>query len=180
MWLRIVLREGRKRQIRETGSILGLPVVKIIRVRIGTLYLGNLQPRQWRHLTQQEVDALKAPPAPGKKPARRMQPKVEPGALVPQSRLRQSASATGWSKAKPAGARPARPSAVQLVAAPPAEMAQPVAGAAMAEAAHLVQARRPVADAHQVVVLQLSHSSQLPVGHRQGAAERRPAQKPKK
>ena len=65
MWLRIVLREGRKRQIRETGSILGLPVVKIIRVRIGALYLGNLQPRQWRHLTQPEVDALKAPTVAG-------------------------------------------------------------------------------------------------------------------
>jgi 23S rRNA pseudouridine2605 synthase len=101
MWLRIVLREGRKRQIRETGSLLGLPVVKIIRVRIGTLYLGSLQPRQWRHLTQQEVDALKAPAVPGKKPARRMQPKVEPGAAVPQSRLRQSAGAPGWSKTKP-------------------------------------------------------------------------------
>jgi 23S rRNA pseudouridine2605 synthase len=106
MWLRIVLREGRKRQIRETGSLLGLPVVKIIRVRIGTLYLGNLQPRQWRHLTQPEVDALKAPPPPGKKPVRRMQPKVEPGAAVPQSRLRQSSSAPGWSKAKPARPRP--------------------------------------------------------------------------
>jgi 23S rRNA pseudouridine2605 synthase len=106
MWLRIVLREGRKRQIRETGSMLGLPVVKIIRVRIGTLYLGSLKPRQWRQLTQQEVDALKAPSVPGKKTARRMQPKVEPGAAVPQSRLRQSAGAPGWSKAKPYRPRP--------------------------------------------------------------------------
>ena len=36
-WLRVVMREGRKRQIRETGSQIGLPVVKIIRVRIGSL-----------------------------------------------------------------------------------------------------------------------------------------------
>ena len=58
-WLRVVLKEGRKRQIRETGTLLGLPVVKIIRLRIGSLYLGNLKPRQWRFLTQREIDALK-------------------------------------------------------------------------------------------------------------------------
>jgi 23S rRNA pseudouridine2605 synthase len=58
-WLRVILREGRKRQIRETGSQIGLPVVKIIRVRIGTLQLGNLKPREWRYLSEAEVAALK-------------------------------------------------------------------------------------------------------------------------
>jgi len=58
-WLRVVMREGKKRQIRETGSILGLPVVKIIRIRIGTLLLGELKPRQWRYLSAEEIKALK-------------------------------------------------------------------------------------------------------------------------
>ena len=58
-WLRIILREGRKRQIRETGKQIGLPVVKIIRVRIGSLELGSLKPREWRNLTAKEVAALK-------------------------------------------------------------------------------------------------------------------------
>ena len=58
-WLRVVMREGRKRQIRETGSILGLPVVKIIRIRIGGLHLGNLKPGEWRYLTQSEIALLK-------------------------------------------------------------------------------------------------------------------------
>lgn len=57
-WLNVILREGRKRQIRETGRMLGLPVVKIIRVRIGSLHLGALKPRQWRHLTEEEIAAL--------------------------------------------------------------------------------------------------------------------------
>jgi 23S rRNA pseudouridine2605 synthase len=61
-WLRIVLREGRKRQIRETGAILGLPVVRIIRVRIGSLLLGKLKPREWRRLTANEIAALKGQP----------------------------------------------------------------------------------------------------------------------
>jgi 23S rRNA pseudouridine2605 synthase len=58
-WLSVTLREGRKRQIREVGKQLGLPVVKIIRVRIGNVYLGSLKPRQWRYLTTDEVTSLK-------------------------------------------------------------------------------------------------------------------------
>jgi 23S rRNA pseudouridine2605 synthase len=66
IWLRVTMHEGRKRQIRETGSLLGLPVVKIIRVRLGTLLLGNLKPGEWRHLTAQEVAALKGENKPSK------------------------------------------------------------------------------------------------------------------
>jgi len=58
-WLRVVLREGRKRQIRETGSQIGLPVVRIIRIRIGSLMLGALKPGQWRRLTEDELRELK-------------------------------------------------------------------------------------------------------------------------
>lgn len=61
-WVRIIMGEGRKRQIRETCQQLGLPVVRIVRVRIGTLRMGNLKPRQWRHLYADEVDALKGRP----------------------------------------------------------------------------------------------------------------------
>jgi 23S rRNA pseudouridine2605 synthase len=57
-WLRIILREGKKRQIREVGKILGLHVVKILRIRIGGLLLGNLKPREWRYLTPEEVEGL--------------------------------------------------------------------------------------------------------------------------
>jgi 23S rRNA pseudouridine2605 synthase len=63
-WVRVVMGEGRKRQIRETCKQLGLPVVRIIRVRIGTLRIGMLKPRQWRHLYADEVDALQ-----GREPA---------------------------------------------------------------------------------------------------------------
>jgi 23S rRNA pseudouridine2605 synthase len=62
-WLRVVMREGRKRQIREIGTLIGLPVVKIIRIRIGSLHLGNLKPREWRNLTEYEVDELKGKPS---------------------------------------------------------------------------------------------------------------------
>jgi 23S rRNA pseudouridine2605 synthase len=58
-WVQIILGEGRKRQIREIGFLLGLPVVRILRTRIGTLRLGNLKPRQWRYLTAQEIADLR-------------------------------------------------------------------------------------------------------------------------
>jgi 16S rRNA U516 pseudouridylate synthase RsuA-like enzyme len=56
--LRVVLREGRKRQIRRVAEWLGHPVQQIVRVRIGPIHLGNLQPGKWRHLTKQEIEAL--------------------------------------------------------------------------------------------------------------------------
>ena len=59
-WLRVTLREGRKRIIREVGSRIGLPVQRIIRVRIGTLLLGDLAPGQWRRLSGDEIRRLKA------------------------------------------------------------------------------------------------------------------------
>jgi 23S rRNA pseudouridine2605 synthase len=59
-WVKVSMREGRKHQIRETGSLLGLPVVRILRISIGSLHLGTLKPGEWRHLTAAEVDALKS------------------------------------------------------------------------------------------------------------------------
>src|SRR5687768_8877355 len=58
-WVRVIMGEGRKRQIRETCKQLALPIVRILRIRIGALRLGNMKPRQWRYLTTEEVEALK-------------------------------------------------------------------------------------------------------------------------
>lgn len=58
-WLRITMREGKKRQIRKTGSRIGLPVKQILRVRIGTLKLGSLRSGEWRYLTDKEIAQLK-------------------------------------------------------------------------------------------------------------------------
>lgn len=66
-WLRVTLHEGRKRQIRETGRATGLPVVRIIRIRIGSLHLGNLATGQWRHLKPDEVAGLRKPTLPAPK-----------------------------------------------------------------------------------------------------------------
>jgi 23S rRNA pseudouridine2605 synthase len=78
-WLRIILREGKKRQIREVGKRIGLPVSRIIRVRIGDLLLGTLKPGQWRHLTSREVSALK-------RSAEAKKPQYKPGEASPGMR----------------------------------------------------------------------------------------------
>lgn len=57
--LRIILREGRKRQIRRIAAALGHPVRRLIRERIGPLALGDLPSGQWRYLTEREVNDLK-------------------------------------------------------------------------------------------------------------------------
>ncbi len=59
-WLCVILREGRKRQIREMGQTIGVSVVRIQRVRIGSLLLGNLKPGEWRYLSGEEVRRLRA------------------------------------------------------------------------------------------------------------------------
>ena len=57
-WLGFILREGRKRQIRRMCDSVGHPVQRLIRVRMGPLTLGDLEPGASRLLTRQEVKSL--------------------------------------------------------------------------------------------------------------------------
>jgi 23S rRNA pseudouridine2604 synthase len=52
--LRIVLREGRNRQIRRMCELVDLKVVDLFRVRIGPVRLGDMPERRWRVLTAEE------------------------------------------------------------------------------------------------------------------------------
>jgi 23S rRNA pseudouridine2604 synthase len=52
--LRMVLREGRKRQIRRMAELVGLKVVGLKRVRVGKIRLGKLPEGQWRYLAPDE------------------------------------------------------------------------------------------------------------------------------
>jgi 23S rRNA pseudouridine2605 synthase len=60
-WLEIVLDEGRNRQIRRLLSACDVAVLRLVRVAIGPLALGELPKGQWRRLSEAEVAAL-APP----------------------------------------------------------------------------------------------------------------------
>ncbi|NQU12426.1 rRNA pseudouridine synthase [bacterium] len=56
--LRLVLTEGRKRQIRRMMATVGHPVRRLVRLAVGTFQLGNLKPGQWRYLTDEEICKL--------------------------------------------------------------------------------------------------------------------------
>jgi 23S rRNA pseudouridine2605 synthase len=58
--LRVVIRQGWKRQLRRTFAAVGHKVVDLMRVRIGTLRLGNLAEGGCRALEPEEVAALRA------------------------------------------------------------------------------------------------------------------------
>ncbi len=58
-WIRIVLHEGKKREIRHMCSALGHPVMRLVRIRIGPVEIGKLKPGQSRPLTAHEIHALK-------------------------------------------------------------------------------------------------------------------------
>ncbi len=82
-WFKVVLGEGRSRQIRRMFDLVGHPVTKLRRVAIGPIRDPKLPPGAFRDLTPAEVAALKsirpAPPK-GTKPA--------PPAQAPEGRTR--------------------------------------------------------------------------------------------
>lgn len=57
-WLKVILKEGRKRQIRVVAAKLGHPAQRLVRARFGPLKLGRLKSGAWRHLTPSEVQSL--------------------------------------------------------------------------------------------------------------------------
>ena len=57
-WLEIVLDEGKNRQIRRLLAALGIEVVRLVRIAIGPLQLGDLGKGKVRELTQKEKAAL--------------------------------------------------------------------------------------------------------------------------
>jgi 23S rRNA pseudouridine2605 synthase/16S rRNA pseudouridine516 synthase len=57
--LRITIHEGRKRQVRRMCAAIGHNVLKLKRIQIGPIHLGDLRPGDHRHLSKEEVAALK-------------------------------------------------------------------------------------------------------------------------
>lgn len=53
-WLELTLREGMNRQVRRMTAAVGHPTLRLVRVAIGPITLGNLLPGQWRDLTTKE------------------------------------------------------------------------------------------------------------------------------
>jgi 23S rRNA pseudouridine2457 synthase len=49
-WLELVIREGRNRQVRRMTAAVGLPTLRLVRVRIGSWTLEGMAPGEWREV----------------------------------------------------------------------------------------------------------------------------------
>jgi 23S rRNA pseudouridine2605 synthase len=58
--VRLVMTEGRKREVRRLLAAVGLPVTRLVRLRVGPIVLGTLPPGAVRPLDRDEVQALTA------------------------------------------------------------------------------------------------------------------------
>jgi pseudouridine synthase len=107
-WIRVTMREGRKRQIRRIATTLGHPVRQLIRTQFDTLVLGDLRRGAWRYLTPTEVEVLQKSAASTPHRVRvRRRPEGEKSA-APRSRAgassptRRTAKSSGLSSGRPA------------------------------------------------------------------------------
>lgn len=71
-WLSISIHEGRNRQVRRMCEAVSLSVVRLRRVRYGSLSIGALKPGQFRYLSEAEVSRLA-----GKEPEQAAAPRTE-------------------------------------------------------------------------------------------------------
>lgn len=58
-WLEIVLEEGKNRHIRRIFETLGIEVLRLVRIQIGSLKLGTLQKGRFGFLSEEEVRGIK-------------------------------------------------------------------------------------------------------------------------
>lgn len=59
-WIRVVLHQGLKRQIRLTARVLGLSVRRLVRTRFAGVELGDLQAGGWRKIDPRQISLLRA------------------------------------------------------------------------------------------------------------------------
>jgi pseudouridine synthase len=76
-WLRLTIREGRNRQVRRMTAAVGHPTLRLVRIAIGLVSLGDLGPGQWRELNTDEIGAMQA--LRDEQPQPRLRPKSRGG-----------------------------------------------------------------------------------------------------
>jgi pseudouridine synthase len=57
-WIKLILTEGRNRQVRRMTAAVGHPTLRLVRWAIGPITLAGLQPGEWRALDKNEEDQL--------------------------------------------------------------------------------------------------------------------------
>jgi 23S rRNA pseudouridine2457 synthase len=57
-WMEITLQEGKNRQVRRMTAVVGHPTLRLVRVSLAHLQLGDLEPGHWRPATEAERQGL--------------------------------------------------------------------------------------------------------------------------
>ncbi len=55
VWIKIILREGRNRQVRKMTAAIGHPTLRLLRIKIGNLEIQDLQPGEWKEITLRDI-----------------------------------------------------------------------------------------------------------------------------
>lgn len=54
-WVRLTLIEGKNRQVRHMTAAVGFPTLRLIRIQIGNIPLGDMKPGEWRYVTERVI-----------------------------------------------------------------------------------------------------------------------------
>lgn len=54
-WIELTIREGRNRQVRKMTAAVGHPTLRLVRIKIGNISMGDLQPGQWKVIGREEI-----------------------------------------------------------------------------------------------------------------------------
>ena len=123
-WLRIVVAEGRKREVRVMCAAVHLHVLRLIRVRFGPLELGDLPPGRTRPLTEAELEDLNVAagraqpsqqrrrPAPPRSQSAPRSPTTPPARVAARPRRRTAAATRSAGPFQRASSKGKRPSSV--------------------------------------------------------------------
>jgi 23S rRNA pseudouridine2457 synthase len=54
-WLKLIITEGKNRQVRHMTAFTGFPALRLLRIRIGNVCLGDLQPGEYKNIKREDV-----------------------------------------------------------------------------------------------------------------------------
>jgi 23S rRNA pseudouridine2605 synthase len=92
-WIEITIHEGRKHQVKRMLEAVGHPVLRLMRIKMGPLLLGALEPGEFRYLEDREANALRALVEQRKAAAEHGQPTARPKRVTRKA---------GWARSKKA------------------------------------------------------------------------------
>jgi len=62
VWIELKIVEGRNRQVRRMTAAVGHPTLRLVRVGVGGLMLGDLRPGEWREISGDALFGFSGPP----------------------------------------------------------------------------------------------------------------------